>query len=339
MHRAFVVRHVSTRSFWRCLTSRHNTTVSALITSSTHNAIASPRHVTLEMVLGGPAHQVSHKCFRNAGVHRVHGHVVAIVRRPAERELRKIAGTHHDTILFVGHIHKNLRPLTSLRILVGNILNLRILADIREVLRHSLPDRNLQRRHTQRRHQVGSIRMRPRRRAETRHRDTDNPFPVPAELVESQNRHYQCQCAVQSAVNADYGSLRMDMSEPCCEANYLDISNFTTPLVAISRIARNERMRIYMPPQTFFEISRNAITRCYSEIPPRIQPVTRAVRCHRVESALFLTQHGKLVNVNVSAYHPCLKRKSLVLRHQASVLINQRRTGVNHILSRFTIAA
>ena len=181
--------------------------------------------------------------------------------------------------------------------------------------------------------------MRSRRRAESRHRDTYNPFPVPAEFVESQNRHYQCQCAVQSAGNADNGSLRMDMSEPCREAHHLYISNFATPLVTLCRIARNKRMRVYMPLQTFFEISRSAITRCHSEIPLRIQPVTRAVRCHRMERTLFLTQHGKLVNVNVGAYHPCLKRKPFVLRHQASVFINQRRTGVNHILSRFTITA
>ena len=256
------------------------------------------------MILGGPAHQVSHKRLRNAGVHRVHGHVVAIVRRPAERKLRKITGTHHDTVLLVGHIHKNLRSFACLRILIGNILKLRVLANVGEVLRHGLADRNLQGCHAQLRHQVGSIRMRSRRRAESRHRDTYNPFPVPAELVESQDRHYQCQCAVQSAGNADNGSLRMDMSEPCREANYLDISNFATPLVTLSRIARNKRMRVYMPLQTFFEISRSAITRCHSEIPPRIQPVTRAVRCHRMESALFLTQHGKLVNVNVGAYHP-----------------------------------
>ena len=265
--------------------------------------------------------------------------MVAIVRRPAERKLRKITGTHHDTVFLVGHIHKNLRPFACLRILIGNILNLRVLANVGEVLRHSLPDRNLQGCHAQRRHQVGSIRMRSRRRAESRHCDTYNPFPVPAEFVESQDRHYQCQCAVQSAGNADYGSLRMDMSKPCREANYLDISNFATPLVTLGRIARNERMRVYMPPQTFFEISRSAITRCHSEIPPRILPVTRAVRSHRMESALFLTQHGKLVNVNVGDYHPALKRKPLVLSHRASVLINQRRTGVNHILSRFTIAA
>ena len=150
-----MVRHVSTRSFWRCLTSRHcsnvinharshstlnvstirhgttattltttilHTTASTLITSSTHNTSASTHgatsgshcHVTLEMILGGPAHQISHKRLRNAGVHRVHGHVVAIVRRPAERKLRKITGTHHDTVFLVGHIHKNLRSFACL---------------------------------------------------------------------------------------------------------------------------------------------------------------------------------------------------------------------------------
>ena len=131
----------------------------------------------------------------------------------------------------------------------------------------------------------------------------------------------------------------MDVREPCREANYLDISDFATPLVTLSRIARNERMRVNVPFQAFSEIRCSPVSADNSKIPLRIQPVTRAVRCHRMESALFLTQHGKLVNVNVSAYHPCLKRKPLVLRHQASVLINQRRTGVNHILSRFTITA
>ena len=41
------------------------------------------------------ADQMTHQCLRHRSVHRVHRHMVAVVGRPSQRQLRQIAGADH----------------------------------------------------------------------------------------------------------------------------------------------------------------------------------------------------------------------------------------------------
>ncbi len=86
------------------------------------------------------AHQVAHQRLRNGGIDRIHGHVIAVVRRPAECKLREIAGSDDHAALFVGNVHQNLRPLSCLAVLIGHIMNGRILPDITEMHIHRFLD-------------------------------------------------------------------------------------------------------------------------------------------------------------------------------------------------------
>lgn len=67
---------------------------------------------------------------RDAGIHTIHAHVVAIIGSPAQSQLRKVAGAYHHTTHLVGKVHQNLRTLACLRILIGYIMHAGIMTDI-----------------------------------------------------------------------------------------------------------------------------------------------------------------------------------------------------------------
>ncbi len=79
-------------------------------------------------------YQVLDKCFGHAGIHGVHAHVVAVICCPSQCQLREVAGTQHHSAKAVGKIHQNLCSLACLTVFVGYIGNLRVLADIGEML-------------------------------------------------------------------------------------------------------------------------------------------------------------------------------------------------------------
>src|SRR5574344_2317790 len=127
--------------------------------------------------------------------------MVAIVRGPSERKFRQIASADHDAPVLVCHIHKDLRALSRLRVLVSGICQCRIMSDVFEVLGNSLSDRNFHRCYTESVHQILSIRTSPGRSTETWHGDTYDTLPVPAEFIESKNCDDERQRAVQTTGN------------------------------------------------------------------------------------------------------------------------------------------
>ena len=104
--------------------------------------------------------------------------MVAIVRSPSQCQLRQITRTHNDGILLICDVHQYLCPFASLCVLIGDIVLLRVMTYILEMLCHSLGDADLTDSHTEGLHQFYGIVMGAVCRTETRHSDTDDSLAV-----------------------------------------------------------------------------------------------------------------------------------------------------------------
>ena len=94
---------------------------------------SSPR-LLVYSILSYPFNQIPHQCFRDAGVHAIHRHMVAIIRCPAQCQFRQIARTDDQSVFLVCHIHKQLCPFTCLTVLIRDIMHLGIMMNIVEML-------------------------------------------------------------------------------------------------------------------------------------------------------------------------------------------------------------
>ena len=87
--------------------------------------------------------EVSYKCLWYRSIYSIHRHMISIISSPAKCELRKVACSDYDTANLVCVVHKNLCSLTSLSILICNIMYIHALSDILEMNCNSISDRNL----------------------------------------------------------------------------------------------------------------------------------------------------------------------------------------------------
>ena len=60
--------------------------------------------------------------------------MVAVVGRPAQHQLGKVTGAHHDAVLLVSDVHQDLGALSCLGIFIGHIGHAFIMADITKML-------------------------------------------------------------------------------------------------------------------------------------------------------------------------------------------------------------
>ena len=75
-------------------------------------------------------HDIPYERFGNGCVNAVHGHMIAVIRCPTEREFGKIARPHDESSVFVRYIHKNLRAFSRLRIFVSHVGYFFVLSDV-----------------------------------------------------------------------------------------------------------------------------------------------------------------------------------------------------------------
>ena len=64
--------------------------------------------------VGKIAHEMANQRLGDGSVYPVHGHVIPIVRGPAQRQLGHVPGSDHHAAALVGGIHQNLGPLPGL---------------------------------------------------------------------------------------------------------------------------------------------------------------------------------------------------------------------------------
>ena len=142
---------------------------------------------------------MTHERLGHARVDGVHAHVVAVIGSPAERQLRQVARADDKTASLVGQVHQNLRALAGLAVLVGHVLNCRVVLNVLEVLLHSRVDRNLAEAHTQVAGKRLGIRLGAMRRAKAGHGHGRDTGARQAQCIEGAHGYKQCQRGVQAA--------------------------------------------------------------------------------------------------------------------------------------------
>ena len=147
---------------------------------------------------------MAYEGLRHGGVHAVHRHVVPVVGRPAQCQLREVTGADNEATFLVRDIHQDLCPLTSLRILVGHVVHALIVPDIREVLLYGLRDVDLTQRDAERLSELLSIAACTLRCTEARHCHGDDARAVKTHGVKGLDGHKQCQCGVKPTGDADH---------------------------------------------------------------------------------------------------------------------------------------
>ena len=153
----------------------------------------------VHLVIGNPFDQVFDQCFRDAAVHAVHRHMVAVVGRPAECQFGEVAGSDHEAVLLVGDIHQQLGPFACLAVFVGHVMDGRIMVDVAEMLKAGFLDRDLFQCDAEGADEVASVSIGAVGCTEAGHRDADDLPPWHFQSVERHDGHEQSQGGVQPA--------------------------------------------------------------------------------------------------------------------------------------------
>ena len=78
--------------------------------------------------------QISHECFRHAGIHCIHRHMVSIVGCPTQCKFRQVSGADYDSAGLVCNIHKYLSPFPCLGIFISDIVDILVVSYVLEML-------------------------------------------------------------------------------------------------------------------------------------------------------------------------------------------------------------
>ena len=249
---------------------------------------------------------------RDAGIHAIHAHVVAIIGSPAQSQLRKVAGAYHHTAHLVGKIHQNLCTLACLRILIGYIMHAGIMTDILKMLGHRLGDADFPDGNAQTLHQRDGIIICSIGGSETWHGNTHDATAVHLQLIECLHADEQGKGGIQSAADTHYHRLGMGMYDALGKTHQLDIENLLAGGIHIAA-GRNERMRIHLTLQheLAFVLGRIGIDVTDVELSAenRIFDVTLGVDIGGI-CATFRTE---FLHINLCDNHLRIKRETLTL--------------------------
>lgn len=167
--------------------------------------------------------------------------MVAVVRSPAERQLRQVAGADDKTASLVGQVHQDLRTLAGLAVLVGHVLHGRIVLNVSKVLLHGRVNRNLAEAHAQVAGERLGIRLGAMRRAKAGHGNRRDTRAWQSQCIEGTHGHKQCQRGVQATRKTDDCSLGTRMGKAGLEARSLQIENSLATLGQITVVGRHKR--------------------------------------------------------------------------------------------------
>ena len=174
---------------------------------------------------------MAHQRLGDAHVDVIHRHVVAVIGRPSQSQLRQVARAKHEAIHLIGEIHQYLGALTRLAVLIGHVVVLGVMTDIFEVLHHSSRNADFMKRHAERLDHLTGIGIGAVGRAETRHRDGMDVLAVTAHAVKRTHSHQQCKSRVQSARHAHDNRGNAREVQPAHETSRLDGDDFLTARV------------------------------------------------------------------------------------------------------------
>ena len=189
-----------------------------------------------------PADQVPDQRFRHADVHVVVRHMVSnAICRPAERQLREVAGAHHQAVLVVGEPEQVAGALARLHVLESDVVDLAALrigmAEVPEHLHAGGPDVDLLGARADRAHELPGARARARRGGEAGHGVGEDVLPRQAELVHHARADEQRLGRVEPARDADDQFLRAGRAQARGEPGDLDAVDLLAARLACRRVA------------------------------------------------------------------------------------------------------
>ena len=157
--------------------------------------------------------------------------MVAVIGGPSQRQLRQVARTHHESAQLIAEVHQNLRTLTSLTVLVGHVMDIRVVADVLEMLRHRLGNAYLAHGDAQALHQADGIAIGAAGGAKARHGDANDALAVVAQFIEGLYAYQQGQGGVETTTDADNHLLAVGVGEALGQSRHLNIKNLFTALL------------------------------------------------------------------------------------------------------------
>ena len=175
--------------------------------------------------------------------------MVAVVGRPAERQLAQIAGTDDEAARAVGEVHEFERAHARLAVFIRHVEHGFVLPDVGKVAVDGARDRDLLKRHAQLLAEDLGVRAGAVRRAEARHRHGQHVLRRAAELPHRAHGNEQGECAVQPAGDADDGGLCMRVGDAFGQPVGLHGEDELAALGAGGAVGRDERRRRDVPRQ------------------------------------------------------------------------------------------
>ena len=167
--------------------------------------------------------------------------MVTVVGSPAQGQLAEIPGADDQSARLIGHVHEHLGPLPGLGVLIGDVLILRVVADVPEVTAHRVPDGDGPQGGPHVLRQEDGVVLRPLRGAEAGHGDGNDVTGVPVEHPHGQGGDQQGQGAVQAAGEPDDGRARAGVLQPLLQAQGGDGQDLLAPGGTVGGVVRDER--------------------------------------------------------------------------------------------------
>ena len=167
--------------------------------------------------------------------------MVAVVGRPAERQLGQVARADHHAAVLVGKIHQHQRAHARLTVLKGDRQIVLGLADVHEMLIDRRLDVHGLERNAVGFRQLFCVALGAGGRAEARHGDGQNALAVELQHIECVYKHDKRERGIQSAGQADDRRFRVRMAQTGRQTGGLKRENLLTALIAERLIRRNER--------------------------------------------------------------------------------------------------
>ena len=172
--------------------------------------------------VGLEADDVLYQRLGHGAVDGVHGHVVAVVGGPAQRQLRQIARADHHAAALVGEVHQHLGALPGLGVFVGHVGDRGVVADVGEVLLNRCGDVDLPQRHAQGLAENRGVVLGAAGGAEAGHGGCEDVRAGAVQRVHGPCGHQQRQRGIQSAGHADHRRPGPGVLQPLLQAAGLD---------------------------------------------------------------------------------------------------------------------
>ena len=170
--------------------------------------------------------------------------MVAVVGGPAQRQLGEVARADDEASLLVGDVHDDLRALARLAVLVGDVVDALVVADVSKVLTHGRGNVDLAQLHAEGVCQRGGVAVRALGGAKARHGNRNDALTVESEQVKGPHGHKQGQRGVQAAGDADDRAVAVRVVETLGQAPRLDGEDVLAAGVALGPVGRNEGVRV-----------------------------------------------------------------------------------------------